>query len=96
MDKPCNNYDGPAEPLARRMAAANGYPIRASIGYPTPGSLGSWAGIDRHIPIITLELPAAAAAARCWEANREALLAAVHDTAPGARERTTLSDAMRP
>lgn len=79
MDKPCNNYDGPAEGLARRMAAANGYPVRASIGYPTPGSLGSWAGTDRHIPIITLELPAAAPAAASWAANREALLAAVND-----------------
>ena len=27
------------------------------IGYPTPGSLGSWLGIDRGLPVLTLELP---------------------------------------
>ena len=51
------NWDGPAEALARIMAADNGYRLEASVGYPTPGSLGSWAGIDLQIPIITLELP---------------------------------------
>jgi len=81
MDQPCNNYDGPAEALARRMAAVNGYPVRASIGYPTPGSLGSWAGVDRRMPVVTLELPAAAPAARSWAANRDALLAVVNDPA---------------
>ena len=24
---------------------------------PTPGSLGSWLGVDRGLPILTLELP---------------------------------------
>lgn len=74
MDDPCNNYDGPAEPLARLMAAHNGYPVKSSIGYPTPGSLGSWAGGDRKIPVITLELPAKATTAASWEKNRKALL----------------------
>lgn len=53
----CVNYDGPAEPLAMEMAEVSGYPLRASVGYPTPGSLGSYAGIDLGIPTITLELP---------------------------------------
>jgi murein peptide amidase A len=51
------NYDGPAEPWARMISQHTGYPMEASIGYPTPGSFGSWAGIERHIPTITLELP---------------------------------------
>ena len=33
-----------------------GYPIEESIGYPTPGSFGTWAGIEREILTITLEL----------------------------------------
>ncbi len=43
---PCNNYDGPAEALARAMASANGYAVKERIGYPTPGSFGNWAGAD--------------------------------------------------
>ncbi|MCH7494151.1 DUF2817 domain-containing protein, partial [bacterium] len=53
----CNNYDGPGAFLAAALAAHNGYPVNASIGYPTPGSFGSWAGVDRQIPTVTLELP---------------------------------------
>jgi len=53
----CINYDGPAAAWAARVAAACGWPARADIGYPAPGSLGSWLGIDRGIPILTLELP---------------------------------------
>ncbi len=70
----CNNYDGPAAALAQAMSARNGYPARATIGYETPGSFGTWAGVDRKIPTVTLELPRDASAAECWKANREALL----------------------
>jgi protein MpaA len=54
------NFDGPQPQtlqLAEAMAARNGYPVTASIGYPTPGSFGNWAGVERQIPTITLELP---------------------------------------
>jgi protein MpaA len=53
----CVNYDGPAAAWAEAIAAACGWPARADIGYPTPGSLGSWLGGDRGLPVITLELP---------------------------------------
>lgn len=71
----CNNYDGPAEDFARLLSRNNGYPVRANIGYPTPGSLGSWAGIDRNIPIVTLELPRQTPGDRAWTDNRDGLLA---------------------
>lgn len=74
---PCNNYDGPAEALANRMAKENGYPVKASIGYPTPGSFGTWAGVERRIPVITLEFPRNLAGPVCWERNRTALLTAI-------------------
>jgi len=54
----CVNYDGPAAAWAEAIAASCGWPARADIGYPTPGSLGSWLGRDRGLPVITLELPA--------------------------------------
>jgi len=53
----CVNWDGPAEALARQMSAACGWPARASVGYPTPGSFGACFGVDRGLPVITLELP---------------------------------------
>lgn len=70
------NYDGPAAEIAQEMGRRNGYPVSGSIGYPTPGSLGTYAGVERSIPIITLELP------HCdgeegWAQNRDALLSAV-------------------
>lgn len=56
----CVNYDGPARAWAERIAAACGWPARGDIGYPTPGSLGSWLGVDRALPVVTLELPGGA------------------------------------
>ncbi len=73
----CNNYDGPARDLAEAMSRLNHYPAKATIGYATPGSLGSWAGIDRHIPIVTLELPRHLSGNDAWLANRAALLMAI-------------------
>jgi murein peptide amidase A len=72
-----NNYDGPARELAERMSEHNGYPVLETMGYPTPGSFGSWAGIDLQIPVITLELPRDQPGDEAWEDNREALLAAI-------------------
>ena len=53
----CVNYDGPAAAWAAAVAGACGWPARGDIGYPTPGSLGSWLGVDRGLPVLTLELP---------------------------------------
>jgi len=51
------NYDGPAAELAKAIAVPLGYRVDAEIGYPTPGSFGTWAGRERGIPVVTLELP---------------------------------------
>ena len=50
------NYDGPAKEISEKISKITGYPIEESIGYPTPGSFGTWAGIERQIPTVTLEL----------------------------------------
>lgn len=76
-DRHCNNFDGPAEHIATLMSEHNGYPVTPTMGYPTPGSLGSYAGIDLQIPIITLELPRNQPGEQAWSTNREALLAAI-------------------
>ena len=50
------NYDGDAKEISEKISDIIGYPVEASIGYPTPGSFGTWAGIEKGIPTITLEL----------------------------------------
>ncbi len=50
------NYDGPAQNIAEKISKIINYPVEASIGYPTPGSFGTYAGVERQIPTITLEL----------------------------------------
>ncbi len=50
------NYDGDARHIAEEISSIIGYPVEESIGYPTPGSFGTWAGIEKGIPTITLEL----------------------------------------
>ena len=54
------NYDGDNNgeclKLAKEISKIIGYPIEKNIGYPTPGSFGTWAGVERDIPTITLEL----------------------------------------
>jgi protein MpaA len=42
-------------PLGRWLSARSGLPVVAGVGYPTPGSLGTWCA-ERGLPIITLEL----------------------------------------
>ncbi len=79
----CNNNDGPnGLPLAELMAEHNGYEVKPYIGYPTPGSYGTYAGIELGIPMVTLELPRgmpdSKAFDQMWTENREALLAVVN------------------
>lgn len=50
------NYDGDAEWISQKISDIIKYPIEPSIGYPTPGSFGTWAGIEKGIPTVTLEL----------------------------------------
>lgn len=53
------NYDGVNNPitlpLAKKISAFLNYPIEADIGYATPGSMGTYFGVERNIPIITIE-----------------------------------------
>lgn len=72
---PFVNFDGPGEGLARAFAAAAGetdarWHVVASMGYPTPGSLGTFVGVDRGVPILTVEF-------RRGQARDEVVAAAV-------------------
>lgn len=50
------NYDGPAENLAKKISEIIGYKTSNDIGYPTPGSFGTYCGIERNIPTLTIEI----------------------------------------
>lgn len=50
------NYDGPAKKIAEKISEIINYPVQSDIGYPTPGSFGTYAGVEKNIPTITLEL----------------------------------------
>ena len=50
----CIDYDGPGTTLAGRMAQYCSLPVK-KLG-PKPGSLGSYAGVDLGIPVITFEM----------------------------------------
>lgn len=64
------NYDGPAKEPAEKISQITGYPVVCDIGYPTPGSFGNYAGVERNIPVITLELPEEETNERLWEVNK--------------------------
>ncbi|MFC1738747.1 DUF2817 domain-containing protein [Planctomycetota bacterium] len=50
----CIDYDGPAKKLAEKMSQLTRLPMK-KLGV-MPGSLGSYAGLESGIPIVTLEL----------------------------------------
>ena len=66
------NYDGPAQEIAKKFSHLNNYPLQEDIGYPTPGSFGTYCGIERNIPTITLELPDEEDIEKLWNENKKA------------------------
>ncbi len=42
--------------LAEKISDILGYPVQKDIGYPTHGSFGTYCGIEREIPTITIEI----------------------------------------
>jgi len=70
----CINYDGPAETIARQMAHLDRFPVMPCLPNPTPGSLGTYFGKERGIPVITLEL---VPGQRQWVRHGPAILTAI-------------------
>lgn len=72
------DFDGPARALATRMAQYCDLPIKKRIA--EPGSLGSYAGEELKIPVITLELAKGMTnpnATALWDQYGRGLLAAI-------------------
>ena len=54
--KPMLNINGNCRKEAEAISRLTGYVIEESIGYPTPGCLGTYAGLERKSPTITYEI----------------------------------------
>lgn len=68
------NYDGPAKDIAQKMAELSGYRLEESIGYDTPGSFGSYFGLEQGYPIITLEMKETYDCEQLWNELEECLI----------------------
>jgi protein MpaA len=55
--KPILNYNGDCEDVARFLNQFNNYEMSSDIGYPTPGSLGTFAVEKYQSPVLTFECP---------------------------------------
>ena len=50
------NINGNCEPVDKALNQAIGIKLERDMGYPTPGCLGTYSGLEREIPTITYEL----------------------------------------
>lgn len=53
---PVLNVNGDCRKVAEVLSKWTGYKIDDDIGYPTPGCLGTWAGLERQSPTLTYEI----------------------------------------
>ena len=77
-ENPMINYNGDCLDLALKMSAKNGLEPKGDIGYPTPGSLGTYAGWERNLPTLTLEILRGQDPETVWKTHLEGVLEAVH------------------
>jgi protein MpaA len=78
FEKALINYNGRCRFLAESMSLFNKYPCVSDMGYPTPGSLGTWAGLEKDIPVITLEIKRGCGDSVAWDLNKRAILEALN------------------
>ena len=55
--KPILNFNDDAQDIADYLSSYNEYPVAGDIGYPTPGSLGTYAPEKFNAPVLTFECP---------------------------------------
>ena len=53
---PLLTVNGGCQPEAEVISKLTGYQVADSIGYPTPGCLGTYCGIERDMPTLTYEI----------------------------------------
>lgn len=55
--KPLLDYNGDCQSIAHFLSSLNGYPVSDYIGYPTPGSFGTFVHEKYQTPVLTFECP---------------------------------------
>jgi murein peptide amidase A len=68
--------DGPADQLAQSFASNSGMKV-SNADYPTPGSFGTWAGIDGNLAVLTVEFPRGLDPSLAWKNVQVAALEAI-------------------
>lgn len=72
--KPIINYNGDCQDVAELLADYNDYPVADDIGYPTPGSLGTYGSVELGSPVLTFECPtldSGVTLEQVWDENEE-------------------------
>lgn len=75
--KPMLNYNGNCKNVAEFLNKYNHYPLASDVGYPTPGSLGTYLPEKYHVPVLTFECPVLGqerTLKTVWEENQEGLI----------------------
>lgn len=75
--EPVLNVNGNCRDFAEALAKHTGYKIDDDIGYPTPGCLGTYAGIERNSPTLTYEIERGLIAEKIIEIHVPAILDAL-------------------
>lgn len=74
--KPILNFNDDCEDVANYISSYNEYPVAGDIGYPTPGSLGTYAPEKFNSPVLTFECPLLSegpSLKEIWAENEEGL-----------------------
>jgi len=74
---PVLNINGDCEPEALVIQKHTQYKIDRDIGYPTPGSLGTYAGLERNMPTLTYEIERGCPLPTCLKIHIPAILEAL-------------------
>jgi murein peptide amidase A len=77
---PLLNVNGECVAEAQAIKALTGYEIKEEIGYPTPGCLGTYAGLERGMPTLTYEIERGQAADGVLKVHVPAILEALRVT----------------
>lgn len=74
--KPILNYNGDCKDVADFLHEHNNYPVADDIGYPTPGSLGTYGPKEFNAPVLTFECPVLKECkelSQVWDENQEGI-----------------------
>lgn len=75
---PVLNVNGDCLKFAQALAKETGYKIDTDIGYPTPGCLGTYAGLERNLPTLTYEIERGLSSSDVLKIHVPAIIKALH------------------